>query len=63
MVYFKVAKLIRNIADAITIAAIDSPFPLPFLLFDLERPIPPNIQPSKGIKKEHTKPATAIPFF
>ena len=56
-------KFINQPTDAIAIAAIENPLPFPPNFFDLAKPIPPKIQPKSGIKKEHTKPAIAIPLF
>ncbi len=53
----------KNITVDITIAAIENPLNLPFLLLALLKPIPPKIHPSYGLINEHTKPAIAIPFF
>lgn len=58
----KKTMLKTNIAEAMIIAAIDKPFPLPYVLFALFNPIPPKIHPNNGIKNEHTKPAMANTF-
>lgn len=55
------ANLMSFIVEIIS-AATENPFPVPLQSPDLAKPIQPNIQPSKGIKKEHINPAIAILF-
>ena len=43
-------------------AAIDNFLPLSFKLFDLFKPMPPNIKPKSGTKNEQINPAIANPF-
>ena len=59
----RLMKELTNTTEATTIAAIENPFPFPFLLFARESPMPPNIQPRRGLINAHTNPAIAMPLL